>query len=384
MGTEELLFALLRAAVCGEAVEDKTKDACTPDMLEAAYALARRHDLAHLVGQAASKLGLSESESLAKCKQAAMRAFMRYMQMNYSYEQICAALEEERTPFIPLKGSVLRDDYPEQWMRTSCDIDILIHESDLDKAIGVLTEKLGYINKGRSYHDVSLFSPNGIHLELHFDTIEEGTAKNDCRAVLSEVWECARPKEGKQYQMDMSDEMFCFYHIAHMAKHLTAGGCGIRPFLDLWILNHNVAHDRQRREMLLARGGLLTFAKVAARLSEVWFSDAPPDAHTKQLADFILKGSLSDNKAAIQQARTGNRIGYIIKRRLFMPYVFMKVRYPVLQKHKWLLPVYQVVRWVQMLCRGGMGRSLKELRANAEISPEQISSTADLLKALGL
>lgn len=384
MGTEELLFALLRAAVCGEAVEGKTKDACTPDMLEAVYALARRYDLAHLVGQAASKLGLSESEPLAKCKQAAMRAFMRYMQMNYSYEQICAALEEACIPFIPLKGSVLRDSYPEPWMRTSCDIDVLVHESDLGKAIGVLTEKFDYINKGRSYHDVSLFSPNGVHLELHFDTIEEGTANSDCRAVLSEVWECARPREGKQYQMDMSDEMFCFYHIAHMAKHLTAGGCGIRPFLDLWILNHNVGHDRQRRETLLARGGILTFAKVAERLSEVWFSAGLPDVHTKQLADFILKGSLSDNKAAMQQARAGKGLGYVIKNRLFMPYVFMKVRYPVLQKHKWLLPVYQIVRWVQMLRKGGMKRSLEELRANAGIPPEQISSTADLLKTLGL
>ncbi len=384
MDTEELLFALLRAAVSGETVGDKTEDACTPDMLEAIYVLARRYDLSHLVGQAASKLGLPESEPLAKCKQVAMQAFMRYMQMNHSYEQICVALEEAQIPFIPLKGSVLRDDYPEPWMRTSCDIDILVHEEDLGKAIGVLTEKFGYRNKGRSYHDVSLFSPTGIHLELHFDTIEEGTANSDCRAVLSEVWECARPKEGKQYWMYMSDEMFFFYHIAHMAKHLTAGGCGIRPFLDLWILNHNVEHDRQRRETLLARGGLLTFAKVAERLSEVWFSDAPADTLTKQLADFVLKGSVSDNNAAIQQARTGNQIDYIIKRRLFMPYVFMKVRYPVLQKHKWLLPVYQVVRWVQMLRKGGMKRSLHELKTNAKISPEQISSTADLLKALGL
>ena len=67
-----------------------------------------------------------------------------------------------------------------------------------------------------------------------------------------------------------------------------------------------------------------------------------------------------------------------------MPYVFMKARYPVLQKHKWLLPVYQIVRWVQMLRKGGIKRSLRELKANAEVSSEEISSKADLLKTLGL
>lgn len=385
MNTEELLFALLRAGIQRLFPEGTLTEIPAEEGLEPVFQLSSTHDLAHFAGQGLSRLGILGDDGLSKkFKQAAMQAVYRYTQMNYAYEQICMTLEEVRIPFIPLKGSVLRDYYPEPWMRTSSDIDILVHESDLDRAVGVLTRKLSYINKGRSYHDVSLFSPSGVHLELHFDMIEEGTADSDCRAVLSKVWENTKPQKRKVYQLCMSDEMFYFYHIAHMAKHLTAGGCGIRPFLDLWILNHNVGHDRQRRETLLARGGLMTFAKVAERLSEAWFSDAPPDGHTKQLADFILRGSIGENKAAMQQARMGNRFAHIIKRRLFMPYVFMKARYPVLQKHKWLLLVYQVVRWVQMLHKGGIKRSLRELKANAEVSSEEISSTADLLKALGL
>ena len=31
----------------------------------------------------------------------------------------CAVLEEAKIPYIPLKGTVLRDYYPEAWMRTS-------------------------------------------------------------------------------------------------------------------------------------------------------------------------------------------------------------------------------------------------------------------------
>ena len=128
MYTQSVLFQLLRIAVCGEAVTEQLKTACTPEMLEAVYDLAARHDLAHLVGQAASKLDLADSEILEKCKKTAMHALMRYMQLNYEYEQVCQVLEQEKIPFIPLKGSVLRNDYPEPWMRTSCDVDILQQE----------------------------------------------------------------------------------------------------------------------------------------------------------------------------------------------------------------------------------------------------------------
>ena len=39
-----------------------------------------------------------------------------------------------------------------------------------------------------------------------------------------------------------------------MAKHFENGGCGVRPFIDLWILNHRRPFDRAKRESLLRDG----------------------------------------------------------------------------------------------------------------------------------
>lgn len=385
MDKTQLLFALLRIAVCGEPVTEEVKSSCTPEMLGQVYTLANCHDLAHLVGQAVSKLELPESEALTRCKQAAMQAFARYMRQSHAYEQTCAALEEAQIPFIPLKGSVLRDHYPEPWMRTSCDMDILVKEEELEKAACTLEEKLSYRYQGKTSHDVSMITPGGVQLELHYSTIEDFVSQSSER-ILSGIWEKAEPLEGKTCHMVMPDTLFYYYHIAHMAKHFVHGGCGIRPFLDLWILDEKQTYDARDRESLLAQGELLTFTKAARKLSRIWFSGEEYDLLTKQMERFILSGGTygtMKNYVAVNQAQKGNKLRYVLSR-VFLPYDIIKHYYPVLQKHKWLTPLYQVVRWFKIAFCGGANHAIKELQTNAATSDTQIHSTAKLLKYLGL
>lgn len=383
----ELLFAMLRSVICGEGMDNCIKAACTPELLQEVYTLAARHDLAHLVGQAVSKMDLPESQILTKLKQTAFRAVYRQVQLNYEYENICRVLQEAQIPFIPLKGTVLRGYYPEPWMRTSCDVDILVKEEMLDAAAALLVDKLGYRSGSKTDHDISLYCPSGAHIELHYDTIQERYAVNGCRDVLAQIWEDAKPTEPGSYRYCLSDEMFYFYHIAHMVKHFEVGGCGVRAYLDIWIMGHRMEHDQQKREELLREGGLLKFAQAAQALSEAWFSGAPYDEMTRAISDFILRASLygnNENRAAIGQAKMGGKVKYVLLRRVFMPYDFLKAEYPILVKHKWLTPVYQVVRWIRMLCSGGLKRTVRELQANAQVKEAGVYSAADILKHLGL
>lgn len=384
MNIQSVLFHLLRIAVCGGAATEQLKTACTPETLEAVYALAARHDLAHLVGQAASKLDLADSEILEKCKKTALHALMRYMQLNYEYEQACKVLEQAKIPFIPLKGSVLRNDYPEPWMRTSCDVDILVQEQQLDAAITVLTRELGYTAGGRSDHDVALRSASGFLLELHYDTIQQRYDETGSRKVLGRIWQDAQPKGEGSCHYVLSDAMFYFYHMAHMSKHFRNGGCGIRTFLDVWILDRK-PHDAKARETLLAQGGLTQFAQGARKVAEYWFSGEDPDAMTQAVSDYILRaGAYGDNanRAEVGQAKMGGKLQYLLKRRVFMPYDFLKAEYPILNKHKWLTPAYQVVRWVRMLLSGRLGHTVAELKANAAVADTQTAD--DIVKYLGL
>ncbi len=387
MNAEAIFFALVRTVVCGVPLDNDVKDVCTPEMIGKVYTLALRHDLAHLVGQALSKLNLPDSEQLSKCKNTAWQALTRCAQLEYECERAYAVLEEAGIPFIPLKGAVLRGYYPEPWMRTSCDVDVLVKEETLDAAIRALEDTLAYRSRPKTDHDITMISPSGIHLELHYDTIQERYEINGCRRVLSTIWDTAVQDSPNGCRFHLPDAMFYFYHMAHMTKHFDVGGCGVRSFLDVWVLNHRVKHSKENRNALLAEGGLSKFASAAERVAGCWFSCEAGDEMTKAVSDYVLRAGLygdEKNRAALGKARMGGGVRYVLLRRIFMPYEYLKAEYPILNKRKWLFPFYQVVRWSRMLPRGGWRSALRELKANTSVSEEQADTAADIVKYLGL
>ena len=385
-----LMMQLLSWQICGGEAPKHTVDEISPETLESLLAISGSHDVAHIVGQALEKLGwLKEDEASQKFRQLPMQALYRYVQLNFAYEQVCKAFQEGQIPYIPLKGSVLRKYYPAPWMRTSCDIDILVHPEDMARGMELLQGTLGYETKDgmKTDHDVSLFSPEGVHLELHFDALPQRYAKKETWQLVQKVWELAVPSEEGSYRYCMPDDLFYFYHIAHMALHFETGGCGVRPFLDLWILNHQVEREKENRLQMLCQGGLEAFGKAAMQLSEYWFSGIAPEQQVLAMADYILRAGVygdKENRAALGQAKMGGKLKYLVFRRVFMPYDYLKAEYPVLQKHKWLMPLYQVVRWVRMLTHGGLGRTVRELRANAKVDNSGGENMANMLEYLQL
>ena len=381
--TIELLFALLRSAISEKATEENISSV-SDEQLSRLFAISQRHDVSHLLA-----LGLKQNsrfpEKEAETDKNIFKAIYRYERINFEYTKLCEALELGAIPFVPLKGSVLRRYYPEAWMRTSCDIDILVHREDLESAIAYLTENLKYVEKERATHDVSLYSPSGIHIELHFDLVEEGRA-NDAIEVLGTVWENLSLCEGKNYWYEMTDEFFYFYHIAHMAKHFETGGCGIRPFIDLWILDNIDGIDQGKRDELLSKGDLLQFANSARRLSRVWFDAEEHDGLSLKLQEFILHGGVYgsiENRVALQQKKRGGRVGYILSR-IFVPYTRLKRYYPILEKHPWLMPFMQVRRWF-MLMKGDVAKMAKqEIAINSKIEKKKTSEMCCFLREIGL
>lgn len=378
----EMLFASLRAALCGDTISDEQKANVTDEVTAAVLQMAKRHDMLPPVAAGLQKNGLMTD---AAAQPLLFEAVFRYENLQYELDSAVRALEAAAIPFIPLKGSVLRRQYPEPWMRTSCDIDILVHREDLERAVSCLTEKHHYTYQKQGRHDVSLFSKSGVHLELHFDLVEEGRAQDAC-SVLQRVWDFATPVEGCRYHCEMADEMFYFYHIAHMAKHFENGGCGIRPFADLWILDRMVGADTDKRDALLKEGGLGRFAEVSRRLSKVWLGQAPSDATTARLAEFIITGGVfgnTENHVKVQQVKEGGRIRYFLSKAV-LPYENIAYMYPIVKKHRWLTPLMQVRRWIAVLFRGMSPRTKSELQRNGSLSRTQADNTRSFLEDIGL
>ena len=382
MHTEALLFALLRIALGIQPEAGFPKEEITAPVLEEIYSLSKKHDLAHIVGQALAKLGLLGKDEISdKFRKHTMVAVRRYMLLQNELLRLSAAFEKAQVPFIPLKGSVLRDSYPESWMRTSCDIDFFVEEKDLQTLHTLLTDTLQYKANGQWGEEITYISPTGVRFELHYGILEE-TDNQATESVLKQVWDHTDPAQGKEYHLLMQDEMFYFYHMAHMAKHFMEGGCGIRTVMDIYILQYRMTFDAQKREALLAEGELLKFAQCMERLSQVWFAGEEADEETRQLERYLLDGGIYgtvDNRVKIQQGQKGGKLGYILSR-IFVPYSTMKNIYPVLQKHKYLLPIMEVWRWIRAAFTGNISR--KEMQSSMQSDSKDAMDT--MLQTLGL
>lgn len=382
--TIPILFALLRSAICGTKLTEEERNDYSHDLLQDLLKISSKHDVVHLL-----VFGLKQNELISKensdIEKYFLKAVYRYERLRYEYDNLCSALEKARIPFLPLKGSVIRKYYPEAWMRTSCDIDVLVHEKDSEKAVSVLVDGYGYVYHGKRSHDISLFAPTKTHIELHYDLVEDGIAK-EASEVLKNVWDMAELRDGYAFLHEMPDEYYYFYHISHMAKHFENGGCGIRPFIDLMILDGSQEADKENRDKLLQEGNLLKFAKAARKLSRIWFSNEPYDYISQQMEDYILRGGVygnNENRITVQQQKKGGRIKYALSK-IFIPYDVIKFHYPILQKHKWLIPFMEVRRWFKLIFCGHAKRTLNELKYNQSISADKADVTKNFLENIGL
>ncbi len=386
MDNIRLMMNLIRQEVCGYNFDASDFSLFSEEDSNNLYLLSKAHDLAHVVGSALDKNGLLKPEYpvTAKYKKQMMLAVFRVERLNFDLGQISSLLEGVGIAFIPLKGSVLRGLYPNAYQRTSCDIDVLVKEKDLKKSVKVLEEN-GYRKEDFGSHDVSMFSPSGNHVELHYDLVEDGRAKN-AKRLLKDVWEFAKVKDGYAYQHELNDEMFYFYHVAHMAKHFENGGCGVRSLIDLWILNHKIQFSKNQREETLKTGGLIEYEQSVNKLSEVWFSGKEQTEITEKLQNYIISGGIygtTENKVVANRTVKGGKAKYILGR-IFLKHDVLKYQYPILKKHKWLTPFMQIRRWFRLVFRGGIKRSVNEIKVNARVSEQEVMKVAEFFSEIGL
>lgn len=375
------MMDLIASEVCGMTI-DRSQYELTDEELAKLYKLSKSHDLAHLVGDALIKNDLiGDGEIKAKFQKQIMLAVYRYEKINYELGRLRKVLNEAKIPFIPLKGSVLRRYYPEPWMRTSCDIDVLVHEEAVDQAAQSIVEKLGYAYEKKQYHDISLMSDGSVHLELHH-TIKENNANID--ALLSECWDYAAPSD--DYECCFTNEFFYFHQIAHASYHFLHGGCGVRPILDLYLLQRKMPFDSTVLDEMLEKSGIKKFFDAAKAISEVWFGDGEHTDVTRRMEDYLLRGGVygsTANSMAVGQQKEKGRLGYIINR-IWLPYELLCITYPRLKGRKYLQLFYEIKRWLRIFNPEARTHKKRELDAIKNLSAKHKSDVNCMLNELGL
>ena len=349
------------------------------------YRLSQAHDLAHLVWVGLQKNNVSVPEKARQAfgKQTTVAVY-RDIRRSSAIDEFRQIMADAGIPFILLKGATIAALYPESWMRTSADVDALVPESDFRKTLTILN-RAGMKRICETQHDVTFETRDHVHLELHHTLIEE-SRNEKAFLLLKNVWETARKREDNTSEYVLPDEVVYAYYVAHMAKHLVNGGCGVRSILDLWLLNHKVDFDPAEREKALEAGGLVRFEEKARAVAEIWFSGEKDDSSLSDLESFILNGgaygTIEQGVAFRSQSAKSKPLYYL--NRVFPSFEQMKTSYPALKKAPILLPGCWVARWLKLLDPKKRHKAVHEIEVERSLGEEKTRRIDALLDDLGL
>ena len=381
----DFLFICVRRII-GDDAETPSFPALTQEQWQVLYTISSRQDLAHIVALTIEQQedntfsGTLTPTLRKKFEQQKNMAIYRYTNQEFALSEIGEIFEKNQILYLPLKGSVLRAYYPEAWMRTSGDIDILIQEQDFERAKELLMAQCRFEYATKDKKDASFYRDECVHLELHTNLVKSNAVK------------CLQPEyiwghvERDGFACKMRDEDFYMFHVEHMKNHYLTGGCGVRFFMDLWVLNHLPDKNVEKRMEALSECGLLKFERSVRHLSEVWFGEAKHTSLTKTMEDYILSAGVYgtiENWALVQEVQSEGKIKSVW-RRLWLPYKSLCWSYPALEGRRWLQPYYEWKRFAKMIAEGRWHRSVTELKANRTVSKEQKKTTKEMLEELGL
>ena len=377
MNYQDILFSIIRR----EALKIECNDAPLPEFdYERLYHLSGMHHLSHIVSSFVKNNNIPLPDELStKFDVKKNNAVFGSIKQDNVREIIFKIFNEASIEFIPLKGSVTKNLYPEPWMRISSDIDILVHEEDFDKAVSLLAANGFKISGDRDYHDISLYL-DGVHLELHYNVCEN-LEKPD--AVLKQIWENSEKVGGSLFKE--TDTFFVFHHIAHMCYHFIFGGCGLIPFIDLYLFEKKLDVNKEKLEKMLEEAGIKQFYEKVLLLCEVWFENKKRPEDITDFENYIIRNSEYTTKesrgvmlSAYNKSKASSAASII-----FPDYEFMSNLYPNLKKHKILLPFYYIKRIFSKLTQKRQS-VVKRMQRIASQSDADIEKAANLLKYVGL
>lgn len=327
--------------------------------MKSVFVLAKKHSLAGALWYILEDSGLvTDPELVKRFTRERDLEFAKNLTQTREFSAITKAFTEANIPFLPMKGFIYKSLWKRPEYRVMSDLDIYVSDEGLLRAGEVLTAMGYHLSHDCQVHD-SFEKPPYMNVELHRD-LEVGS---------EESFPDWRPRPDNPMWYEMSDEDCLVFQIAHMYKHFTAGGSGMRSFFDLtlYLEAKGGSLDTELvREKLLARG-LYDFYKMSCSLSAFWFEGGEYTEDIAELEYYTVTGGAYGNmENRTQNAIKGkSRISYYLSR-AFLPYSKMIYIYKWLRWLPFLLPVAWVMRLVTALFDGRLGRELRAVDAAKE------------------
>lgn len=369
----------------GWAVTGKTEELSLSVDWEALLKLAKEHMLLPLLGDGLQKAGCWEKvpqEAAKVLEKATMQAVYHDAQTEHIRAKLEKGLKEEKIPYVFLKGSVLKYDYPEPALRTMCDMDVLVHTEDYLAIERISRGLQGVPGHSDGNHRNYLF-PGGVEVEFHPNLIHQDTPVG---TEINPGWQYT---EQTADGIRMTEEGIYLNTLCHLANHFVSGGVGVRFVLDVWVNRHlrkNPA-DREKVETELTRFGLLDFAKNIEALAEHWFGAGESTPLLEELGEYILtSGSHGHMERATLNSVTlskGGSRASALWGKIFYSRKEMEDRFPWCKGKPWLLPIAWCVRAFRAVTKRGK-LILTWSKETSKVTKSQAEAQKEMLVRFGI
>lgn len=352
--TSDYLIELLRSVINEGSPKEKPEGVDWDDI----YSLALFHKVDEMAFHAISKLtGKPEGREALKWEKQHEKNQIVNMVQTGEGETIINEASARGIDILPLKGSVLKNIYPNPEFRQMGDLDYLVlSDESTMKEMGKLLHELGYEDgEGvglEASHDVYI-KPPYMEVEVHrrlLPTTEENHWHTD------DIWDRLVKDEDNPHLMHMTPEDFYLFHLLHFEKHYSMGGSGIRSIIDQYYLmkNYGATMDFDYINKLLVKMNYVEFEAMCRNLAKAWFEDGLLNDELEQSAEYIINSGAFGTFEQYQKWRFEQYRKQGIKtkkglffRRMFMERERMENIYPSLKKHGWLLPFCWVHRLIK-------------------------------------
>ncbi len=272
----------------------------------------------------------------------------------YELSALFNEFEKQGVYFMPLKGYVLKNDYPQSDFRIMTDADILFKESQID-IVKKIYKSLGYefefFDNDNQYH---FKKEPYIFIEMHTSLVNHKDEKYD---YFLDIWEKSHKKENHNYYYEMTKEDYYIFFIEHASNHFKLGGIGLRQLIDIYLYNKKYENELNYSYLKneLNKINLLVFEEKIKNISFKWFEKQDFNSFSS-LEEFILLSSalgrldvafanrsMEHKRSMAEKNKKPSRLKFLLSH-IFPNKENMIKNYSYLNKFPFLLPV----SWVQM------------------------------------
>lgn len=246
------------------------------------FQLCEYHCLTALVCTALEYNGITPDKKWADAKAKAIR---KNMLLDAERAQITGFLEKNHIWYMPLKGSVLKDYYPNVGMRQMSDNDILFDETKRDSVSALMKERGYYLKSGKNDHCDEWVKEPVYNFEMHLNLF---TPRQDETGYFTDVKDRLVRVSPDRCEYRFTDEDFYIYMTAHAYKHYHGAGSGLRTLIDYYVFL-----DKKEASM--------NWKYISEEISKLELSEFEQQIRTTAFSFFTQKSELTaDGKKMIQ------------------------------------------------------------------------------------